>query len=68
MGMDFFLECFMKHLPKKYYLISAFISGQMFGPVIDSFCSAVLLLHDSLYTSVDLLLLLINFVFLWNIL
>lgn len=52
MGMDFFGV----HLPKKYYLIS----GQLFGPVIDSLCSALLLQHDPLLTSVDLLLLLIS--------
>ena len=44
-------------LPKKCYMISVFISGQTYGPVIDSLCSAVLL-SDTLFTSVDSLLLL----------
>lgn len=45
MGMDV-LECCMKHLPKTFCLISVLLSGQMFGSVIDSLRSAVLLLHD----------------------
>lgn len=69
MGMDFF-GVLVKHLPKKYYLKSVFMSGQMFGPVADSLslCSAVLLLHDPLFRSVDLSLLLTNFPVMWNIL
>lgn len=63
MGMDV-LECCMKHLPKTFCLIAVLFSGQMFGSVIDS----LLLLHDLLFTSVDLLLLLANFPFPWNIL
>lgn len=54
--MDF-LECFMRHLPKRYYIL---ISGQMFGLIIDRLCSAVLLLCDLLFTTADLLLLLTN--------
>lgn len=57
----------MKHLPKKYYMISVFISGQMHGPVLVRFCSTVLLVYDLLFTFVDLLLLLTNTLSLWNI-